>query len=229
MTAAWAGVLLGVVWGAARRMVFPWGARCFRQMWRQGRAGAGQGGPGRVLARTAREASAAERPSGTGAWAGVLPGVGSRSARSVSSGGQVLMQKKHQRSLTKNGEGYRRDLFGYLHGQIAHGGTRYEILLGTIDDLAKTYRHAEHIKLTSTSSLCCPSHTRANISDPPPYGQRTLQRGSTMQPRTDEQPVRMRTISVTVAYTSPDHFIESFMLHDCSFHECSCRGLHIAF
>ena len=86
--------------------------------------GARQGGRGRVLARTAREASAAERPSGTGAWAGVLPGGGSRSARSVSSGGQVLMQKKHQRSLTKNGEGYRRDLFGYLHGQIAHGGTR---------------------------------------------------------------------------------------------------------
>ena len=46
---------------------------------------------------------------------------------------------------------------------------------------------------------------------PLPHEQRTLQRGSTMQPRTDEQPVRMRTISVTVAYTSPDHFIESFI------------------
>ena len=30
----------------------------------------------------------------------------------------------HQSSLTTNGEGYRRDLFGYLHGQIAHAGTR---------------------------------------------------------------------------------------------------------
>ena len=27
-----------------------------------------------------------------------------------------------------------------------------EILLGTIDDLAKTYKHAEHFKLTSTVS-----------------------------------------------------------------------------
>ena len=89
--------------------------------------GARQGGPGRATARFGENGAGGKRRRATERHGGMgrgATGWGQPLGAQCFLGGQVLMQKKHQRSLTKNGEGYRRDLFGYLHGQIAHGGTR---------------------------------------------------------------------------------------------------------